>query len=164
MSEQLEPTTPERQEIIPVPTNPERGLVNPFHEKDSWPVVTNIPPDAEHADMLIAVHGPAAGRVSERIGQIIPVQWFYCHYVERVDPQTGEARIEPRLLLFGPDRQAVVTTGVAVREAFGSILRYLGAGPWNPPVHVKISSVPGGNGHKYHVLSYVPPSVAKKGK
>lgn len=114
--------------------------------------------------MLIAVHGPASGRVSEKINQVIPVKWFYCHYVERSDRETGEVRIEPRLLLFGPDRQAVVTTGVAVREAFGSILRYLGAGPWEPPLHVRISAVQGGNSFKYHVLSYVPPSVTKKAK
>jgi hypothetical protein len=154
----------ERRELVPVNGPQERQLANPLLDRASWPVATNIPSDADHADMLIAVSGPAAFRATHKVGQPIDVQWYYCHWIERVDRETGEATLEPRLLLFGPDRQPIVSSGNAVREAFGQIIRFLGNGPWDPPIKIQLESVKGASGFDYHILRYLPPARKGKGK
>jgi len=67
-----------------------------------------------------------------------PVKYYYAHATEMTDQRTGEVTERVRLVLVSPEGETTSFVSFGVIHSLDTIRRYLGDGPYDPPLKVKV--------------------------
>lgn len=118
----------------------------------SW---SNIPVKGENSVKLVLKAKKRGDRRSEDvINTTILVQYVYIHQVQLLNEQTGEVEISPRTVLFAPDGGTVSFCSQGIFDSLTEIIKWLGAGPWEPALLLRVSQVKTRRAHTLLTLDY----------
>lgn len=96
---------------------------------------TNLPLDSPRGKALaLAALGEGDVSVAALDGKPFPTSYYLVTPGESVDPETGELKQYPRLVLIGQDGRTLVTTSIVVPRLLQAVLSLYGPGPWAPPL------------------------------
>ena len=92
--------------------------------------------------------------LADQIGKVIEVRDVLAHWIETVDEDTGEIKAFWRVVLANGE-QAYQAASKGVRQSIGTISRFYGEPPWDPPLKLKVEQITTAKRRKYFVLSPV---------
>lgn len=69
------------------------------------------------------------------------VKYYYAHAVELTDQRTGEVQSKVRLVFVNPEGETTSFASDGVLDSLDMIRRFLGDGPYDPPLKIKAVKV-----------------------
>lgn len=139
---------------VGLPENPWEEIPDPFKTDAGWR--TNLDDRRpENQALLMKALNEADLTADDVMGQVIGVEAFLCQPVRLMDKATGLLRWCPRVVLFLQGGMTVGFVSVGVVKSLQTIVRWKGAGPWNPPVVVNLRQITTAEKRRLYVLDLV---------
>lgn len=70
-----------------------------------------------------------------------PVRYYYAHGIELTDQRTGEVQSRVRIVFVSPEGETTSFASDGVLDSLDMIRRFIGDGPYDPPVRVRAVKV-----------------------
>lgn len=125
-------------------------------EREDAPIAsfcTNLPGEGrELLSAITKINGPDSPEMESVLADEFPLTYFYARPVEMILSSTGELGRQTRVVLVTADLEHASSMSQGVVTSLGDIITFLGAGPWKPPIRVKLTSNRTRSGRNAHSL------------
>lgn len=125
---------------------------NVMPRKRSWDNFDGDPPDKWRLSALAT--GPGCLSYGDLNNEPFLVKYFYAHEVEIENSETRDLVSVMRVVLISPDLHAVATVSDGVWLGLVRLVEFMGSGPYDPPLKVKLVESKTNKGRR--MVSLVP--------
>lgn len=102
--------------------------------------------------LVSAAKGAPTYRAADAFTDVFPAMYWYMHEIDAVTAG-GEVIATPRTVFISRDGQTLSFVSESVIDCLADLVKYFGAGPWNPPLGLRVRQSQTRKGFRIYSLS-----------